>query len=322
MWGKIAVVVLALVIALGAGVETLAQTARPAKPVKPAQKSATTKVAGQPTAAPRVSSTTKNNKKTVSTRRTARPVKATTQRPATARVQTARPSKPRTKQPVVASRGVRPAKPGQMRASGRVVRPSPRGPSRSAANRQTAYQQADALPDKRRGTRYGEMPALSVPSGPGRPPPKGTGGPRTLSLYNVHTGQSLTTTYWRGGRYVQSELNRLNYFLRDSRDGDRVRMDPALFDILWQVRRQLRSTAAYRVLSAYRSPETNAWLASVSSGVASDSLHMRGQAMDVMLPGRSPAQIRQAARALRRGGVGYYPSSGFVHVDTGPVRYW
>ena len=319
MWGKIAVVLLALFIGLGAGIEALAQTtARPTKPVKPAQKSATAKVAGQPTAGVAA----RNNKKTVTTRRTARPVKATAQRPPAVRTQAARPSKPRTKQPVVAARGVRPVKPGQMRTSSRVVRPSLRGPSRSAANRQMAYQQAYALPDKPRGTRYGRMPALPVPSGPNRPPPKGAGGLRTLSLYNVHTGQSLTATYWRGGRYVQPELDRLNYFLRDSRDGDRVRMDPALFDILWQVRRQLRSNAPWRVLSAYRSPETNAWLASVSSGVASDSLHMRGRAMDVMLPGRSPAQIRQAARALRRGGVGYYPHSGFVHLDTGPARYW
>jgi uncharacterized protein YcbK (DUF882 family) len=322
MWGKIAALVLALVIGLGAGLEATAQTTRPAKPVKPAQKSATTKVAGQPTPGARVGAKAGNSKKTVNPRRITRPAKATAQRPASARTQAAKPAKPRTKQQTVTARGVRPAKTGQMRASGRVVRPSPRGQSRSATHRQAAYQQAYAVPDKRRGGGHGRATAVPVPNAPGRSSPKGGGGVRTLTLYNVHTGQSLTATYWRGGRYVPSELKRLNYFLRDSRDGDLVRMDPSLFDLLWQVRRHLRSTATWRVLSAYRSPETNAWLASFSSGVASNSLHMRGQAIDVMLPDRSPDQVRRVARALRRGGVGYYPSSGFVHLDTGPVRYW
>ena len=121
---------------------------------------------------------------------------------------------------------------------------------------------------------------------------------------------------------VQSELDKVNAFLRDSRNGDQVQMDPQLFDVLWHVQRSLGTDGPYQVLSAYRSPETNAWLASASRGVASDSLHMRGQAMDVKLPGFSPYQIREAARALGLGGVGYYPRSGFVHLDTGPVRYW
>jgi len=320
MWGKIAVVMLALVIGLGAGVDALAQTAKPAKPGKPAQKSVSTTAAGQRAAPARVGTGAKVSRKPAAVRRTV-PVKSV-HRPAVRHTQSAKPPKPRMKHPQVAARSVRPAKTGQMRAAGRVVRPSSRGPSRAASNRRTAYQKTYALPETRRGTRYGRAPVLSLPPATGRPPAMNSSGPRTLSFYNVHTRRSLTVTYWRGGRYVQPELTRLNYFLRDSRDGDQVRMDPALFDILWQVRRQLRSTAPYHVLSAYRSPETNAWLASVSSGVASDSLHMRGQAMDVMLPDRSPAQIRLVARGLRRGGVGYYPSSGFVHVDTGPVRYW
>jgi uncharacterized protein YcbK (DUF882 family) len=154
------------------------------------------------------------------------------------------------------------------------------------------------------------------------PPPPDDGSPRTLSFHSVNTLESITITFWRDGRYVQSELDRLNAFLRDSRNGDLVQMDPQLFDVLWHVQRALGSDAPYQVLSAYRSPETNAWLASASRGVAWDSLHMRGQAIDVKLPGRSPYQIRQAARALGLGGVGYYPRSGFVHIDTGPVRYW
>jgi uncharacterized protein YcbK (DUF882 family) len=176
-----------------------------------------------------------------------------------------------------------------------------------------------------RGTRYGAvpvMPSLYAPPQEKLPPPPDDGSPRTLSFHSVNTQESITVTYWRNGRYVQSELDRLNGFLRDSRDGDLVQMDPQLFDVLWHVQRNLGTDAPYQVLSAYRSPQTNAWLASSRRGVAWDSLHMRGQAIDVKLPGRSAYQIRQTARALGLGGVGYYPRSGFVHIDTGPVRYW
>ncbi|MCW5744883.1 MAG: DUF882 domain-containing protein [Alphaproteobacteria bacterium] len=180
-------------------------------------------------------------------------------------------------------------------------------------------------PSTLRGTRYGAVPVMSSPYAPPReklPPPADDGSPRTLSFHNLNTQESITVTFRQNGRYVQSELDRLNAFLRDSRNGDLVQMDPQLFDILWQVRRVLGTDAPYQVLSAYRSPETNAWLASASRGVAWDSLHMRGQAIDVRLPGRTPYQIRQAAWSLSQGGVGYYARSGFVHIDTGPVRYW
>jgi uncharacterized protein YcbK (DUF882 family) len=216
------------------------------------------------------------------------------------------------------TRGVPVAKNSQMRAASRTIRPGSRPPARPYTGRRTGYREVYALPEKRRSTRFGMIPDLTAPDTSALD----TATSRTLSLYNVHTGMSLTTTYWRRGRYVQSELDRLNDFLRDSRNGEEVQMDPALFDILWLVHRNLRSTAPFHVLSGYRSPTTNAWLASVSSGVASDSLHMRGQAMDVMLPGRTAGQIRRVAAALHMGGVGYYPRSGFVHIDTGSVRYW
>lgn len=176
-----------------------------------------------------------------------------------------------------------------------------------------------------RGTRFGAvpvMPSLYAPPQEKLPPPPDDGSPRTLSFFNVNSQESLTVTFRRDGRYVQSELDRVNAFLRDSRNGDSVQMDPQLFDILWHVQRSLGTDGHYEVLSAYRSPETNAWLASASRGVASDSLHMRGQAIDVKLPGFTPYQVRQAARDLGLGGVGYYPRSGFVHLDTGSVRYW
>ncbi len=178
--------------------------------------------------------------------------------------------------------------------------------------------------DRYRSTRYGRVSRYGRPFSvlPPEPAPIDDAAPRILSLYHVHTHEEITVTFWRDGQFQQSELDRLNDFLADNRNGTHVQMDPELFNVLWRVRYRLRSSAPYRVLSAYRSPETNSWLASVSRGVASDSLHMRGQAMDVTLPGRTAGQIRAAARTLGLGGVGYYPRSGFVHLDTGPVRYW
>ncbi|TXL73061.1 DUF882 domain-containing protein [Vineibacter terrae] len=303
MLGKIIAFVLSLSIASTAGIEfATAAPAAPAKPAKPVHKAAPK---GQPAAAqPRPA----KRKPAV-----AQGTKA--QRPAAKRPQAVRTSQ----RSAAPSRNARPAKKTAMRASARMARPGSRLPARPTSGRPAATSDAAVVADnKRRSTRFGRMPTFTPPLGP----LPDTGADRTLSFYNVHTGESLVVTYWRDGQYVQSELDRLNAFLADRRNGDQVQMDPALFDILWRVRRQLRSTATYRVLSAYRSPQTNAWLASVSSGVASDSLHMRGQAMDIMLPGRTAGQIRQAARALGLGGVGYYPRSGFVHLDTGPVRYW
>jgi uncharacterized protein YcbK (DUF882 family) len=99
-------------------------------------------------------------------------------------------------------------------------------------------------------------------------------------------------------------------------------MDPLLFDVLWHTTRISGYSGQVEVLSAFRSPESNAWLASVSRGVARDSQHINGNAMDIRFPGVPVFRIRQAARSLNMGGVGFYPRSGFVHIDTGPVRYW
>ena len=102
----------------------------------------------------------------------------------------------------------------------------------------------------------------------------------------------------------------------------KTEMDPLLFDVLWHTMQIVGYGGSIEVLSAYRSPSTNAWLASVSRGVARDSQHMNGNAMDIRFPGVPVFKIRQAARSLNMGGVGFYPRSGFVHLDTGPVRYW
>ena len=164
--------------------------------------------------------------------------------------------------------------------------------------------------------------AASLPPAPLPPPVLDTTSPRSLSLVNVNSGEALTVTYWSDGAYHRDALDKLNHFLRDTRDNAQTEMDPLLFDVLWHTTKIVGYGGTVEVLSAYRSPTTNAWLASVSRGVASDSQHMNGNAMDIRFPGVPVFRIRQAARSLDMGGVGFYPRSGFVHIDTGPVRYW
>jgi uncharacterized protein YcbK (DUF882 family) len=169
-----------------------------------------------------------------------------------------------------------------------------------------------------RAARYGGF--MMAPPPP--PPTLDTTSPRTLSLVNVNTDEALVVTYWSDGAYRRDALDKLNHFLRDSREGAETEMDPALFDVLWHTQMHVGFSGTVEVLSAYRSPTTNAWLASVSRGVASDSQHMNGNAMDISMPGVPVLKVRQVARSLGMGGVGFYPRSGFVHIDTGPVRYW
>jgi uncharacterized protein YcbK (DUF882 family) len=173
-------------------------------------------------------------------------------------------------------------------------------------------------PQSLRGSRYGGF----APSVPEPPPVLDTTSPRTLSLFNVNTNESLTVTYWSDGAYHRDALNQLNHFLRDSKTGEQTEMDPLLFDVLWHTEEITGFHGTVDVLSGYRSPETNAWLASVSRGVARDSQHMNGNAMDIRFPDVPVFKIRQAARSLQLGGVGFYPRSGFVHLDTGPIRSW
>ena len=176
-------------------------------------------------------------------------------------------------------------------------------------------------PQALRGSRYGGFaPAPTVPDEP--PPPLDLTSPRTLTLLNVNSTEQLTVTYWADGAYKRDALNKLNHFLRDSKTAEQTEMDPLVFDVLWHTMQIAGYSGTVEVLSAFRSPETNAWLASVSRGVARDSQHMNGNAMDIRFPGVPVFKIRQAARSLQMGGVGFYPRSGFVHLDTGPVRYW
>ena len=147
---------------------------------------------------------------------------------------------------------------------------------------------------------------------------------RELSFYHTHTGKRLNVVYWQDGEYVDSALDEINTFLSDFRTGDRVEMDPELLDVIYDVRESLGSDGTYQIISAYRSPETNEMLRnrSASSGVARKSQHVLGKAIDVRLEGVETAVLRDAAIRLQRGGVGYYESSDFVHMDTGRVRRW
>ncbi len=145
---------------------------------------------------------------------------------------------------------------------------------------------------------------------------------RSLKFYALHTGESLKTTYWENGQYIPEELDRINYILRDFRANEIKPIDPALLDLLVRIQHRLSTSEAFQVISGYRSPVTNAMLHSNSEGVAVHSLHIEGKAIDICVPGCDLGQLRGAAIAQHSGGVGYYPRSNFVHVDTGRVRFW
>lgn len=146
---------------------------------------------------------------------------------------------------------------------------------------------------------------------------------KALSFYHLHTGERLSSVpYWERGAYVPEALAELDGLLRDFRTGDVAPIDPALYDVLFALRTRLGTAEPFHIISAYRSPKTNAALHAKSNGVASHSLHMQAKAIDIRLPGVALAALRAAALDLQAGGVGYYPKSDFVHVDTGRVRRW
>ena len=146
--------------------------------------------------------------------------------------------------------------------------------------------------------------------------------PRSVSLYNVHTGEWLRTVYWADGHYIREAVRDINWILRDH-DSDEIRpMNAGILDVLGMLRSRLDSHEPFLVVCGYRSPTTNRRLYLEHAGVAKHSYHIKGMAIDLRHEGRSTEQIRDAALSLRCGGVGYYPRSGFVHVDCGPVRQW
>ena len=167
------------------------------------------------------------------------------------------------------------------------------------------------------------VPARVHAAGTGSAAPKKI--ERVLSFFNTHTGERLHTAYCCNGEYQAEALKQINYILRDFRANELKPIDPTLLDLLHELGGTLETDQPFHIISGYRSPHTNSMLQSRSgsqSGVASKSLHMVGKAVDIRVPGVKLDHLRAAARSLKLGGVGYYPASNFVHVDTGRVRFW
>ena len=157
------------------------------------------------------------------------------------------------------------------------------------------------------GARAGAAPALSE---------------RALAFRNLHTEETLVTVYWAEGRYLPEALADIDYILRDFRTEETAPIEVGLLDLLHELQQVTDSAAPFEIISGYRSPATNAMLASTSAGISRKSFHMFGMAADIRLADLPLKQLRKAAQGLGRGGVGYYPSSNFIHLDIGPVRSW
>lgn len=145
---------------------------------------------------------------------------------------------------------------------------------------------------------------------------------RRLDFFHTHTGKHLDVIFKRGDNYVPEGLDHINEFLSDFRTGEVTPMDPQLLDLMYDLRQALGSNGTYEVISAYRSPETNDMLRNRSGGVAENSQHLYGKAIDIRLSDVELHKLRDTAIAMQRGGVGYYAASDFVHIDTGRVRRW
>lgn len=159
-------------------------------------------------------------------------------------------------------------------------------------------------------------PAVQAAAAPG------TVAARQLEFHHLHTGEQLATTYWQNGDYDRHALDSINHILRDFRTGDVYPIAANLLDLLATVKHAVHADAPFEVIGGYRSPTTNDMLRQRSTGVAKRSLHMQGMAIDVRLVDVPTRQLREAAADLRLGGVGYYPKSNFVHLDTGRPRVW
>lgn len=165
--------------------------------------------------------------------------------------------------------------------------------------------------------------ALSIPA-IGRATTVASGMPheRTLRMYNTHTGESLKSVFWAEGKFIPEAMNDINKLLRDHRNNEIAQMDPKLLFLLDQVSAQVGSNSVVHIISGYRSPESNKLLHENTTGVAKHSMHLEGKAVDVRIPGRDLAALHKAALHAGGGGVGYYPESQFVHMDTGRLRHW
>ncbi len=147
-------------------------------------------------------------------------------------------------------------------------------------------------------------------------------GLKSLAFHNLHTDERLRVAYWKDGVYSRPALAKISRVMRDHRSGEERPVNLRLLELLHDLQGKIGSDAALEIISGYRAPRTNAMMASASDGVARHSYHTRAMAADIRLPGISLSGLRKTALAMGRGGVGYYPDSGFVHVDVGPVRQW
>lgn len=146
---------------------------------------------------------------------------------------------------------------------------------------------------------------------------------RHLRLFHTHTGERLDIVYKHEGAYIPAALAKLDHFLRDHRTGEVHHYDPRVFDLLTDLTQAVgRPNAEIQIICGYRTPKSNEFLRTHTAGVAKNSLHMQAEAIDIRLPGTGTLKFRNAALALARGGVGYYPTSDFIHVDVGRVRRW
>lgn len=151
---------------------------------------------------------------------------------------------------------------------------------------------------------------------------RGSGDIRRIKMYSARTGEKLDMIYWVEGEYIRDAVKEVHHFMRDWRTGDVKAIDLRTIDIMAAAHNLLDVNEPYMLLSGYRSPKTNAMLRRRSSGVAKNSLHLKGQAADLRLSSRSVSQVSRAAASCRAGGVGRYTGSNFVHMDCGPVRTW
>lgn len=146
---------------------------------------------------------------------------------------------------------------------------------------------------------------------------------KALHFFNPHTGEKLDVSYFSKGRYSPAALKDISYLFRDHRTGAIKTIDPHLLDYLYGISLKLQTCSSpFHIISGYRSPETNAMLCKESGNVAKNSLHIQGKAVDIRLPDRKISAVRRVAVSLKKGGVGYYPSDNFVHVDVGDIRSW